>query len=126
MNDKGPRPFGVTIVFLVIIITGLYSIVLGVLRLFDRDETGLSIAAALSMIVIGLIYVLVARGIARGGRGSRFLVSIVALLSIISALWVWISSIGHNLWLTALVQILLSLIVLALLYTQRARMYFAR
>lgn len=126
MNDKGPRPFGVTIVFLVIIITGLYSIVLGILRLFDRDETGLSIAAALSMIVIGLIYVLVARGIARGGRGSRFLVSIVALLSIISALWVWISSIGHNLWLTALVQILLSLIVLALLYTQRARMYFAR
>jgi drug/metabolite transporter (DMT)-like permease len=126
MNDKGPRPFGVTIVFLVIIITGLYSIVIGVLRLFDRDETGLSIAAALSMIVIGLIYVLVARGIARGGRGSRFLVSIVALLSIISALWVWISSIGHNLWLTALVQILLSLIVLALLYTQRARMYFAR
>ncbi len=126
MNDKGPRPFGVTIVFLVIIITGLYSIVLGILRLFDRDETGLSIAAAMSMIVIGLIYVLVARGIARGGRGSRFLVSIVALLSIISALWVWISSIGHNLWLTALVQILLSLIVLALLYTQRARMYFAR
>lgn len=126
MNDKGPRPFGVTIVFLVIILTGLYSIVLGFLRLFDRDETGLSIPAALSMIVIGLIYVLVARGIARGGRGSRFLVSIVALLSIISALWVWISSTGHGLWLSALVQILLSLIVLALLYTQRARMYFAR
>lgn len=126
MNDKGPRPFGVTIVFLVIIVTGLYSIVLGVVRLFDRDETGLSVAAALSMIVIGLIYVLVARGIARGGRGSRFLVSVVALLSIVSALWVWISSAGHGLWLTALVQILLSLIVLALLYTQRARMYFAR
>ena len=126
MNDKGPRPFGVTLVFLVIILTGLYSIVLGVLRLFDRDETGLSIAAALSMIVIGAIYVLVARGIARGGRGSRFIVSIVALLSIVSALWVWITSIGHGLWLTAVIQILLALIVLALLYTQRARIYFAR
>ncbi len=126
MNDKGPRPFGVTIVFLVIILTGLYSIVLGVLRLFDRDETGLSVGAAIGMIVIGVIYVLVARGIARGGRGSRFIVSIVAVLSILSALWVWISSAGHGLWLTAIIQILLALIVLALLYTQRARLYFAR
>jgi len=126
MNDKGPRPFGVTIVFLVIVLAGLYSIVVGVIRLLDRDETGLSIGAALAMIVIGLIYVLVARGIGRGGRGSRFLVSIVAILSILSALWVWITSIGHGLWLTAIIQILLALIVLALLYTQRARIYFAR
>ena len=126
MNDKGPRPFGVTIVFLVIVLAGLYSIVLGILRLFDRDETGLSIAAAVTMIVIGAIYVLVARGIARGGRGARFLVSIIALLSIISALWVWISSDGHQLWLTAIIQILLAVIVLAMLYSQRARLYFAR
>ncbi len=126
MNDKGPRPIGVTLVFLVIIITGLYSIVLGVLRLFDRDETGLSIAAALTLIIIGAIYVLVARGIARGGRGSRFLVSVVAILSIISALWVWISSAGHGLWLSSVIQIVLGLFVIALLYTQKARLYFAR
>lgn len=126
MNDKGPRPIGVTLVFLVIIVTGLYSIVLGVLRLFDRDETGLSIAAALTQIVFGVVYVLVARGIARGGRGSRFLVSVVAILSILSALWVWIASAGNGLWLVSIVQIVLALFVLALLYTQRARIYFAR
>ena len=126
MNDKGPRPIGVTLVFLVIILTGLYFAVLGVLRLFDRDETGLSIAAALTQIVIGVIYILVARGIARGGRGSRAIVSLVAILSIFSALWVWIASNGHSLWLVSIIQILLALFVIALLYTQKARLYFAR
>lgn len=124
MNDKGPRPFGVTIVFIVIVLTGLYTVVLGIMRLFNREETNLSIAAAIVTIVVGAVYLLVARGIGHGSRGARFLVAIVAMLSILSAIWVLISS--NGLWLSATIQILLGLIVLALLSTARARMYFAR
>lgn len=124
MDDKGPRPFGVTIVFIVIVLTGLYSVVLGIVRLFNREETDVSIGAALVTIAIGAVYLLVARGIGHGSRGARFLVAIVAVLSILSAIWVLI--ISQGLWLSVTVQILLGLIVLALLYTARARMYFAR
>lgn len=125
MDDKGPRPFGVSIVFLLMLLTGLYSVVVGVLRLIDRDgENSITVFAGLVTIAIGLIYVLIARGVARGSRGARFLTSVVVVVSIISAVWVLILSRG--LWLTATVQILLGLVVLALLHTARARVYFAR
>ena len=125
MNDKGARPFGVTIVFLVVVLTGLYAVVVGILRLFNREESpNASLVAALLTIAVGVIYLLVARGIARGSRGARFLVALVTIASILSAVWVLFLS--HGLWLSVIVQILLGLIVLALLYTARATMYFAR
>lgn len=125
MDDKGPRPFGVSFVFIVMLLTGLYTIVAGVLRLIDRDgANSVTVVAGLVTVAVGLIYLLVARGVARGSRGARFLVSFVVIVSIVSAVWVLILSRG--LWVSVTVQILLGLIVLALLYTARARLYFAR
>lgn len=125
MDDKGPRPFGISFVFIVMLLTGLFTIVVGVMRLIVRDgENSVTVVAGLVTVAVGLIYVLVARGVARGSRGARFLISFVVVLSIISAVWVLILS--HGLWLSVTVQILLGLIVLALLYTARARLYFAR
>jgi len=121
MAGNGSRPFGVTIVLVVILVSGLLAVGAGIYRLFNREDGVGWISAAIT-IAIGLIYLLVARGIANGSRGARFLVALVTFLMIITSVWALFVSPG--LWLTIAIQIGLGLIVLGLLYNARARQFF--
>ncbi len=121
MSGNGKRPLGVSLVFVVILISGVLAVVAGIWRLFNRgDDIGW--IAALVVILLGLIYLLVAKGIANGSRGARFVVAIVTVLSIVAATWSMI--LQPSVWVTAVIQILLGLIVLGLLYNARARQFF--
>lgn len=117
----GSRPFSVSIVFVVILISGVLGVVAGIVRLFNRGDD-LGWVSAVVTIVLGLIYLLVARGIANGSRGARFLVALVSVLWIIAGVWTFI--IAPGLWLASTVQVLLGLITLGLLYNGRARQFF--
>jgi hypothetical protein len=121
MAGNGARPFGVTLVFIVILVSGVLAVVAGVWRLFNRED-GVGWISAAVTIAIGLVYLLVARGIANGSRGARFLVALVTFLMIITSVWALFVSPG--LWLTIAVQIALGLIVLGLLYSARAKQFF--
>jgi hypothetical protein len=121
MAGNGARPFGVTLVLVFIVISGLIAVGAGVWRLFNREDGVGWISAAIT-IAIGLIYLLVARGIANGNRGARFLVALVTFVMIATSVWALFISPG--LWLTIVIQIGLGLIVLALLYGARARQFF--
>lgn len=121
MPGTGARPFGVTLVFVVILISGVLAVVAGVWRLFNRGDDIGWIASAVT-IAIGLVYLLVARGIANGSRGARFLVALVTFLMIVTS--VWALFVNPELWLTLGVQVVLGLIVLGLLYSARAKLFF--
>jgi drug/metabolite transporter (DMT)-like permease len=123
MADTTKRPFGVTMVFIVILISGIFQVVAGVARLFNRGENAnVGLWAAIITILLGVIYLLVARGIANGSRMARVVVALITVLSIASAIWIMVTA--PSLWVALLVQILLGLIVLMLLYSARATNFF--
>jgi hypothetical protein len=123
MSDTVKRPIGVSIVFIVILVTGLFQIIAGVARLLNRgDNATVGLWAGIITIAIGLAYLLVARGIAHGNSLARFVVALLTVLMIASAIWVMFTA--PSLWATLLIQILLGLIVLLLLYSARASMFF--
>ena len=123
MAGSGSRPFGVTIVFIVILITGALAVVSGVWRLFNRGDNNTTLTTALVTIAVGVIYLLVAKGIANGSRAARLIVAVVTVLSLIGYTVLLFTTTG--LVATLLIQILLGLIVLGLLYSVRARRFFA-
>jgi len=123
MADAVKRPIGVTLVFIVILITGAFQLFAGFLRLFNRgDNATVGLWAALITIAIGVVYLLVAKGIANGSSFARFIVAALTVLMIAAAVWMLFAA--PSLWVALIIQILLGLIVLLLLYSARASMFF--
>jgi hypothetical protein len=118
------RPVGVTLVGLLVLIGGVFIVAAGILGLVDEDtRIGVSIVTLILMIVLGLIYLAVARGIFTGNNFSRAIVGIVTLISLVIGVihLIFVS----ELRISGLVQILFALVILALLYNRRATVYFA-
>ena len=123
MASEAKRPLGVTLVFIVILITGAFQLFAGFVRLFNRgDNQTVGLWAAIITIVIGIAYLLVAKGIANGNSLARFLVAFLTILMIAAAVWMLVAAPG--LWVALIIQILLGIIVLLLLYSARASMFF--
>lgn len=123
----GARPVGVTIVAVLAWISGLFSIIGGILLLISGVETasmnrGAITVAAIISILIGIIVIVVSLGLFRGSRGARTVVTIVFALNIINAI-VQIFTGTQSLW-TALLSALPAIIGIILLYTQRANAFF--
>ncbi len=121
MSDRVSRPFGVTVVFVVILFSGALALFSGIWRLVNRGDNVGWIPAAIT-VGIGLVYVFIAKGIANGSSAARFLVALATVCMLI--LCVWALVISPSLWPTLAIQILLGLIVLGLLYTAKASRFF--
>lgn len=124
---KVDRPFSVTIVVAVVFIAGVLGVVAGFMRIFGWGvpDSERNVLAGLITVGIGLIYLLVARGIARGSGFARLLVAIVTVLNMALSVWVMVITSGTR-WVDSLILIFLGLVILALLYNGRAREYFGR
>lgn len=119
----GQRPFGVSLLTIIIVIYGISAIVMGILGLltvFGDLGTGALIAAALT-ILIGLVYLAVASGLWNGGRVARMLVAIFTVLGLIAGI---LTLVGGNVW-QGLIQIVVTLIILFLLFNAKAKAFFA-
>lgn len=127
----GNRPFGVTLVAVLTWISGLLDIIGGSLLLFQTSVAstvemfgGASqlITSAILSILIGAIVMVVGVGLLRGSSGARLVITIVQILSIGASVYLAITyppgAIGE--YFSAAV----SLIVIALLWTGRARDFF--
>jgi hypothetical protein len=124
MSANG-RPAGVTFVGILIIIVGILGVIGGVLGLFDAEtRKGLGIITLLITLVISVVYLAVAKGIFDGNNFSRFLVGLVSVISIIVGIIHLLFASGMR--LNGLFEALFSLIILALLYSSKARAFFAR
>lgn len=116
----GKRPFGVTLVGLLVVLGGIAAILTGVLGLFSGDSVGVGLVVMIVMIVIGLIYLVVAKGIFTGSNGARMLVALFTLIGIVQGAF----AIFYNSVTVGLSEIIWGLIILTLLYSGRAKVFF--
>ena len=96
----------------------------------DRDvirQTGVSshnlLVYGISLIVVGVIYLVIARGLATGGGISRFVVGAFSLLNLIAGIWVAVEKDGQ-VETQGIVTAVIIGIVLILLYSPRANAFF--
>ena len=117
----GARPFGVSLITVIIVISGVLGVIAGVLALLDfKDNVGL--ISGLIVLVVGLIYLLVARGLWNGSGGARLVVAIVTVISLINGIWMLFTAGGQR-W-SGLFSAIVALIVLGILYSKRASAFF--
>jgi hypothetical protein len=123
MSEESKRPFGVTLVGLLIFLVGILGVIVGILGLIQRDQFPgtIALSAIIATLVIGVIYLLVGKGIFSGNRGSRFIVGLVTVLNLIAGI---IAAITPGRLVSGLVQILVSVIILGLLYNSSAKRFF--
>lgn len=127
------RPGGVTLLAVLIVISGLLQLMVAIGVLIARGDsefvrqTGVSQGAWLWVgivgIVIAIVYLLVARGLMRGNALARGLATLSALLSLATGLW-GVVTYGGNLQWSSILSVAVALIVLGLLWSSRASAFF--
>lgn len=117
------RPVGVTIVGILIVISGILIIVGAVMNLFnDEVRLSVSIVVLILMLVIGLIYLAVAKGIFDGNNFARLLVGVITVINLLVGLYhaIFVELLRWN----GIVQAVIALIILGLLFSRRATEFF--
>lgn len=124
------RPGSVTFVAVLAYINGVLNIIGGVVILFTRDSmvkasdagalAGIT-TAAIASIILGIVILIVARGLLNGSRFARGLVTVVMILNAISGVILMFSL----QFFSGVLEILWAVVMLSLLYTQRANAFFA-
>ena len=130
MTANGPRPGGVTLVGILLFVFGFLYVVGSVLGLLDeKTRNTLGVWAIVVSLIIGVVYLLVAKGILNGNRGSRFLVGLLTVIELIGGVLLILGSFWNqypwNALVHGIVTVLVSLVILLLLYGRNARIYFA-
>jgi len=124
MSETVSRPFGVTLVGILIFVVGFLGVIVGILGLIQRDQFPgtIALSAIIATLVIGVIYLLVGKGVFNGNRGSRFLVGLFTVINLVAGI---LAAITPGRLISGLVQILVSVIILGLLYNASAKRYFS-
>ncbi|MFE4951551.1 hypothetical protein ACFQ9V_15735 [Leifsonia sp. NPDC056665] len=123
------RPGSVTFVAVLAYINGVLNIIGGVVILFTRDQmvrasnagaiAGITTSAILA-IILGIVILVVARGLLNGSRFARGLVTVVMILNAIGGVILLFSL----QFFSGILEILWAVVMLSLLYTQRANAFF--
>jgi hypothetical protein len=111
-------------------LNGVLSIVGGVIMLFTRDVmpgssdpgtvTGITTSAIIS-IILGIVILVVARGLLNGSAVSRGLVAVVMIVNIFNGVLLMFTL----QFISGIIDILWAFLMLALLFTRRANAFFA-
>ena len=121
---SGQRPFGVSLLTIIIVIYGISAIVLGIWGLItvfgDENRLAALIAAGVT-ILVGLVYLAVASGLWNGSRVARMVVAVFTVLGLIAGILMLVGGSA----LPGVVQILIALIILFLLFNAKAKAFFA-
>ena len=125
MTQTNSRPAGVTLVGLLIVIVGLAYVVLSVLGLIARgSEVPIGLGALLVSLAVGIIYLLVAKGIFNGNKFSRFIVSLVTVIGFVGGFLALIFAELPNNRVTGAIQAGVSVVILIMLHSRRAKQFF--
>lgn len=135
MSDtySGNRPVGVTLLSVLALLIGVTDVIAGLLFVFTRNNPEVKASAHTSaevlliagvvFLVLGLVYLAVARGLWHGSNGSRIIVNVVAVINLAAGIWLLTQSTGST-RLQAVVSILLAVILLLVVNSGRAKAYF--
>ncbi|MFM7145772.1 MAG: hypothetical protein ACKOW5_05495, partial [Actinomycetales bacterium] len=111
MTSSTGRPLGVSLVAILILLVGLGMIIRGILGLVNGGEGPAGIVVAIVLLIVGVIYLLVSKGIWNGNRGSRLIVAILTLIALIGSVFTLFNP-GEL--AVSIVQIAVSVVILAL------------
>lgn len=129
------RPVGVTIVAILIILAALFNIIVGFMLFFSafgenptyiNHITGESQTVSTFylwfngglMVILGLIYLWLSRLTFAGSATAQMLISVLAVLNIIFGFF----NLGYGGW----GQIIVNLIILLIVNTQKAKLWFSQ
>ena len=123
------RPGLVTVVAVIVYINALVTILGGVILLIAANSaevdsavggTGLAVGTGVIAMLLGLLTLLVARGLFSGSNLSRGIIAGIQLVAAINGLL----SIVHGQVAVGVINMLVALIVISILYTGRANAFF--
>ena len=122
------RPFGVTVVVVLMWIQGIFEVLAGLALLLERDDVDLRShleassgtvgALGVLMLVAGAITILLATMLGRGSNFVRLLVGFISAINLGSAVWGIIAFAGTG-RLNSLFQAIVALAVLYILFGNR-------
>ena len=126
------RPGSVTVVVVLTIISGiltllgaLFLLLLGGAASLGSNVSGVAVFGILYLI-FGIVTIAVGVGLRNGSRFARILVTILMVIDILGGIanLIWFRS--NQTVTSAIITIIVSVVVLALLYNRRASEFFAR
>ncbi|MBF4571176.1 hypothetical protein ITJ64_01450 [Herbiconiux sp. VKM Ac-1786] len=126
------RPGGVTLVAVIVWISGALQLIGGVIGLITASTTaqvngvsaGSFTTGAIVSIVLGIITIVVGAALLRGSQLARVLTTIVLALNLASAVYTLVA-VPSTLW-QGVINAALALLGIILLYTRSANAYFRR
>jgi len=119
------RPIGVTLIGIIVIIMGIASVVTSIFGIIDADTRAIvGLGWLIGTLIIGLIYLAVAKGLFDGNNFSRLLVGIITVVNLLISIFQLIFVSGYR-W-QALVSAVVSLIVLGVLFSRKATLFFTQ
>lgn len=115
------RPGLVTLLVVLTVISGIVSIVAGIIAL---TASGGFLWAGIVIIVLGLIYLAVAKGLADGNPLSRMIVAVVSVVQVVFALLSIFATNDSGTTNTAWGNLIFGVIILLILFSPRANAFF--
>lgn len=133
-NSPAParRPGLVTLLIVLVVIGGILSVIGGIALIFLKDNpdvvvetgsSGVGLWAGIGTIIVGLIYLAVAKGLSNGNGLSRLIIAVVSVLSIVGGFWVGITQVGNGA-LSGWSSVFWGVVILIILYSPKANAFF--
>src|SRR3954451_7110273 len=110
------RPGLVTLVVVLTVIGGIGSIFTGIVAFMVAGSLAW---AGAWFVIVGLVYLAVAKGLANGNNASRLIVAVVSVLQIIFSIFAWVAADANQTKNSAIGSAVVSLIILLILYSPR-------
>lgn len=141
MSDKGvgKRPGYITLIVVLVVVSGIVAVITGSVLVLARNSVEVEKAAGqasgtpesaanllalgLAQIVIGVVYLAVARGLARGLARARTTVMVLSVLSLVGGVWTLLSA-TSTVRPSAAIGFLIAVETLVLLVSDRAKVFF--
>ena len=127
------RPGGITLIMVLTVVSGLLNVLAGVLLLAERSNRVIEselrsssdslLVMGILAVAIGIVQLAVARGLGRGGNGSRQLVMVIATLSFVVSVWTAAQNNGQP-RITAVLSAAMALIAILILNSRGSRSFF--
>lgn len=119
MATTARRPVLVTVLVVLVVLSGIGDIIAGIIAI-SASGTGSGVVA----IVIGLVYLAVAKGLLDGRNWARMVAAVVAAVNLLFAILAMVNGGGSASQGPSIGSGVLGLIILVILFTPKANEFF--
>jgi len=106
-----------------VIILGIARVITGIFGILSADvRAAIGLGWLLGTLIIGIIYLAVAKGLFDGNNISRLIVGVVTVINLLIAIFQLIFVSGSR--MTGFFSVILSLVILGLLFSRKSTAFF--